>query len=66
MRRTMTEHTEEEKAVMFDNIIDELLGVYEAPKIDKSFHSRAEMFGYKALITLNDNGFITSEGILGK
>ena len=53
----MTEHTEEEKAAMFDNIIDELLGVYEAPKIDKSFHSRAEMFGYKALITLNDNGF---------
>lgn len=51
---------------MFDNIIDELIDIYEAPKIDKDFRSRAEMFGYKALVALNDNGFVTAEGILGK
>ena len=62
----MTEHSESEKAIMFDNIIDELIDIYEAPKIDKGFHSKAEMFGYKALVALNDNGFVTAEGILGK
>ena len=62
----MTEHSESEKAAMFDNIIDELIDIYEAPKIDKDFRSRAEMFGYKALVALNDNGFVTAEGILGK
>lgn len=66
MRRTMKEHSEEEKALMFDNLIDELLNVYEAPTLEKSFHSKAEKAGYMMLTALNNNGFITSEGILGK
>lgn len=66
MRRTMKEHSEEEKALMFDNLIDELLNVYEAPTLEKGFHSKAEKAGYMMLTALNNSGFITSEGILGK
>lgn len=66
MRRTMTDFSESEKAQMMDNIIDEVIQSYEEKKVPKDYKSRAEMVGYRILVVLHDNGFITSEGILGK
>lgn len=69
MRRTMTEFSEHEKALMLDLIIDQIIRGYEQTKQrkpkDLGYHSVAEMNGYEILTNLNNNGFITSEGILG-
>ena len=62
----MTDFSEEEKATMLDHIIDELINTYDLKVIEKGFHSKAEVRGYRTLTILNDNGFVTSEGILGK
>ena len=62
----MTEFSESEKAQMMDNIIDEVIQSYEEKKVPKDYKSRAEMVGYRILVVLHDNGFVTSEGILGK
>lgn len=63
----MQDFTTEEKALMFDNVIDMIVNGYEKPRAkDFPYKSVAEMVGYEILISLNDNGFITSEGILGK
>lgn len=65
MRRTKQDFSDQEKALMFEHIIDILLSVY-GKDVPKDFKSHAELFGYKALVALNDNGFVTPEGILGK
>lgn len=68
MRRTFKDFTDSEKAAMLDNIIDEIIKGYDAKLPAKGFKykSVAEMVGYEILISLNSNGFITSEGIAGK
>lgn len=59
--------TEKEKAMMLDIIIDNIIEEYNhGPSMDKKFHSKVEKIGYKILTTLNDNGFITNQGIQGK
>ena len=67
----MTEFSDHEKALMLDLIIDDIIIrnseriQNEKPK-DIGYHSVAEMNGYEILTNLNNNGFITNEGILGK
>lgn len=66
MRRTMTEFSDQEKALMLDILIDQIIDGYEKEKPkDFKYHSVAEMVGYRNLISLNESGFITPEGILG-
>lgn len=69
MRRTMIEFSEHEKALMLELIIDLIIKGYEQTKTkmpkDLGYHSIAEMNGYEILTNLNNNGFITTEGILG-
>lgn len=61
------QNTEEEKAMMLDIIVDNILNEYgnHAP-IEKKYHSRAEKLGYQILTDLESNGFITTAGIQGK
>ena len=61
------ETTEKEKALMLDIIINDIIGEYnEGPSMDRNYHSKAEKIGYKIITVLNDNGFITNQGIQGK
>lgn len=52
---------------MLDIIINDIIGEYnEGSSMDKNYHSKAEKIGYKIITVLNDNGFITNQGIQGK
>lgn len=64
MRYTMTEHTQEEKALMLDMITDVYIENYnsKAP-VPREFGSRAAQAGYEVLEMLFNNGFLTEEGI---
>ena len=61
------QNTDEEKAMMLDIIVDNILSeyVHQTP-VEKKFHSRAEKIGYQILTDLESNGFITTAGIQGK
>lgn len=62
----MQDFTLEEKAAMFEHIIDEILTAYEKKPPIPDYKSRAEYVGYSILTMLDNNGFITTEDILGK
>ena len=67
MRNTSTEFDDSQKAMMLDNIIDEVIKQYETlPALPKGFRSRTELIGYSVVNALTNNGFVTSQGIEGE
>lgn len=64
MRYTMEEHSQEEKALMFDLITDTYLEYYNSKEpVPRDFGSRAAQVGYEVLVMLMNNGFLTKDGI---
>ncbi len=64
MRYTITEHTEEEKALMLDLITDEYINTYNSQEpVPKEYGSKAAVAGYRVLNLLFSNGFLTASGI---